>query len=62
MDLRNRNDHHLNQEAEQRGAQATAKAAARGGMLFGKKAREARLREVVDPSQILSSRVYNAMI
>lgn len=62
MDFQNRNDHNLNQEAEQRRAQATAKTASRGGMLFGKKAREARLREVVDPSQILSARAYNAMI
>lgn len=43
-------------------AQQTAKLATNTGILLGKKAREARLQEAVDPNAILSARVYNAVI
>lgn len=38
------------------------KAASSGAMVFGKKAREARIREVADPSQIISDKAYNGVI
>ena len=38
------------------------KAATTSGVVFGKKAREARLVEKVDPSQIISTRAYNITI
>ena len=38
------------------------KAVTAGGMVLGKKAREARIREVVDPSKIISNTAYNGVI
>ncbi len=38
------------------------KAASSGTLAFGKKAREARIREVVDPSQTISDKAYNGVI
>ena len=51
--------------ASLQGAQETAaglKAVTAGGMVIGKKAREARIKEIVDPSAIVSDRVYNGVI
>ena len=48
------------QDARQ--AAAGLKAVTAGGMVIGKKAREARLREMVDPSAIISDRAYNGVI
>lgn len=63
MNLQNENEVRNDMTPQPTGEQAAAaKTAARGGMLFGKKAREARLREAVDPSLILSSRAYNSVI
>ena len=42
--------------------QAGVSAASAGSIALGKKAREARIREVVDPSLIISSHAYNAII
>lgn len=62
MDLRKQDD--MNKTNNGNGAQAAAaaKTVAGSGALFGRKAREARLREVVDPSLILSKRAYNILI
>ncbi len=38
------------------------KAVTAGGTVFGRKAREARIREVVDPSLIISDQAYNGVI
>ena len=38
------------------------KAVTAGGMVLGKKAREARIKEVVDPSKIISNTAYNGVI
>ena len=38
------------------------KAVTTGGLVLGKAAREARLKEIVDPSAIVDSRVYNGII
>ena len=38
------------------------KAVTTGGLVFGKKARQARINEVVDPSAIVDTRVYNGII
>ena len=43
-------------------AAAGLKAVTAGGMVIGKKAREARIKEIVDPSLIVSDRVYNGVI
>ena len=43
-------------------AAAGLKAVTAGGMVIGKKAREARIREIVDPSLIVSDRVYNGVM
>ena len=43
-------------------AAAGLKAVTAGGVVIGRKARDARIREVVDPSAIISDRVYNAVI
>lgn len=43
-------------------AAAGLKAVTAGGMVFGQKARQARLKEVVDPSRIISVKAYNATI
>ena len=51
--------------AELQGAAQTAaglKAVTAGGMVIGKKAREARIKEAVDPSAIISARAYNTVI
>ncbi len=40
----------------------TLKKAAAGGMLIGKKAREARKTEQIDPSQLISLKAYNGVI
>lgn len=43
-------------------AAAGLKAVTAGGMVFGKKAREARIKEIVDPSKIISRTAYNGVI
>ena len=43
-------------------ASGTMKAVTTGGMVIGRKAREARIREIVDPSQIISAQAYNGVI
>ena len=43
-------------------AAAGLKAVTAGGMVFGKKAREARIKEIVDPSKIISKTAYNGVI
>ena len=43
-------------------AAGSLKAVTASGMVIGKKAREARIKEVVDPSAIISDRVYNGVI
>ena len=47
---------------DEKQAAAGLKAATAGGMVIGKKAREARIREAVDPSAIISDRAYNGVI
>ena len=42
--------------------QQTLKAVTTGGAIIGKAAREARIKEVVDPSAIISARAYNGTI
>jgi hypothetical protein len=43
-------------------ATAGLKAVTAGGIVIGKKQREARIKEVVDPSAIISARAYNGVI
>ena len=47
---------------DQQAAAAGLKAVTAGGIVFGKKARESRIREIVDPSLIISTRAYNTII
>ena len=47
---------------DEKQAAAGLKAVTAGGMVIGKKAREARIREAVDPSAIISDRAYNGVI
>ena len=47
---------------EAQDAAAGLKAVTGGSIALGKKAREARIREVVDPSAIISARAYNGVI
>jgi len=52
----------LQQDDGAKTAAAGLKAVTAGGMVFGKKAREARIKEIVDPSKIISKTAYNGVI
>ena len=64
MNLQNKNEVTNDMTPQPNGEQAAAaaKTVAGGKILFGRKAREARLREIVDPSLVLSKRAYNGFI
>jgi len=52
----------LPNEKEAKAGTGAMKAVTTGGVVFGKKAREARIRETVDPSAVISTQAYNAII
>lgn len=52
----------LQVESEKQAAMGGMKAVTAGGIVVGKKAREDRLKEIVDPSLIISDQAYNAII
>ncbi len=52
----------LPNEKEARAADGAMKAVTTGGFVFGKKAREARIKEIVDSSAVISVQAYNAVI
>ena len=52
----------LPDEGQAKAAAGAVKAVTAEGVVFGKKAREARIREAVDPSLIISDTAYNGVI